>query len=872
MAKKKEPAPAPIKENINEQTLDDLMGERFGIYAKDVIQDRAIPDARDGMKPVQRRIIYDMWKTGNTYEKPTKKSAHIVGDVMGNFHPHGDASIYDALAHLSQDWRLRYPLVIFQGNNGSMDGDSPAAPRYTEAKMSALANELVRDIDKDTVDMELTYDDSNFEPTVLPAHFPSLLVNGSEGIAVGLATSIPPHNLREVTSAVIYRIKHPDCDLDPLLRYVPGPDFPTGGIVIADNGLRQIYETGRGRVAVSSRIQEVTNEDGTKQLIVTEIPFGVNKSELVGQIDKIRHDKVIPGIDEVRDETDRKGLRIAIDLRDDAHGDAIMKYLLAKTALMQNYSANMVAIVDGRPKTMTLLSYCDCYIAHERDITTRRSKFILAKDESRLSIVNGLIKAVSILDQVVAVIRKSADKADSKLNLQKVFGFTEDQSEAIVMMPLYKLSHTDMSVLVAEKESLDKEIAYLKDILSDPAKIDQVIIDDLNQVAKQYGDKRRTEIKGAEAIDLEVDKRDLIADEEVYVAVTRDGYIKRSSVKSWKGSGGQNGAKPGIKPSDCLIYNGLCKTIDFMLLFTNLGNYLYIPVHEIKETKWNDEGFHVNTLVSVTPDEKIVRGFAVRVFRDDLYICLLTKHGVVKRIQLSLFPVVRRSKPISAIKLLGGDELIGAVQTSGDSDLFIASVDGNAVLYNENDVYLTNPHTGGMKAGSFKGQDLAGILAFEKDEGGKIMLLTDRGCNRVFDLSHIEVTNRLDKPTSLYSMFKGEPHRLVYLGKVLDKVAPFNLEIVLQTGEREDYTFEDFYLTPMDKYCKRPDKFPSKSRIGGVSREDSDLIDENTVAHKGKEPKPVTGAPVVTEEVAKDDKPFEQISLFDDVDEGTDKK
>jgi topoisomerase-4 subunit A len=850
------------------------MGERFGIYAKDVIQDRAIPDARDGLKPVQRRIIYDMWETGNTYEKPTKKSAHIVGDVMGNYHPHGDASIYDALAHLSQDWRLRYPLVIFQGNNGSMDGDSPAAPRYTEAKMSALSNELVRDIDKETVDMELTYDDTRFEPTVLPAHFPNLLVNGSEGIAVGLATSIPPHNLREVCAAVVYRIKHPDCPIESLLRYVPGPDFPTGGIIYSNDALRQIYETGRGRVAVSSKIEEVTNDDGQKQLIVTEIPFGVNKSELVGQIDKIRHDKVIPGIEEVRDESDKKGLRIAIDLKEDAKGDAITKYLLAKTALMQNYSANMVAIVDGRPKTMTLVSFCDCYIAHEKDVTVRRSRYLLSKYQARVNIVNGLIKAISILDQVVEVIKKSADKADSKVNLEKAFGFTPDQSEAIVMMPLYKLSHTDVSILEAEKAQLDKDIAYLNDLLASPEKIEDVIVDDLQTVAKQYGDKRRTLIQNGEVADLEVDKRDLIAEEDVYVAVTRDGYIKRSSLKSWKGSGGQNGAKPGIKPGDCLIYNGQCKTLDYMLIFTDKGNYLYIPVHEIKETKWNDEGFHVNTLVAVAPEEKIVRAFAVNKFREDLYIVLATKHCVVKRIQLSLFPVIRRSKPICALKLLGNDALLGAVLTTGQSNLFVASVEGDATYYNENEIQLTNPRSGGMKAANFKGKDVAGILAFAPEEKSKILLVTDRGHGRVFDLSHIELTARLAKPTLLYSMFKSEPHRLVYLAKVGAKVAPYNLEVILQDGSRKDFLFPDFYLTPIEKYAKRPDDFPSKNRIVGISPEDSDVVDDSIQSFP-LPPKPETSvkdegtATANPAEAPKDD--FEQISLFDDV-EGDDKK
>jgi topoisomerase IV subunit A len=442
---------APIKETIRTESLDELMGDRYAIYAKDVIQDRAIPDARDGLKPVQRRIIFDMWDTGNTIDKPTKKCAHIVGDVMGKYHPHGDSSIYEALVHMSQTWRIRLPLVDFQGNNGSMDGDGAAAYRYTEARLAKISGELVRDIDKNTVDMELTFDDVEYEPTVLPSRFPNLLVNGAEGIAVGIATEIPPHNLREVTSAVVYRIKHPDSQVEDLMKFVPGPDFPTGGIILAGPGIKDIYTTGRGRITIAGKAEIVDNPDGYKQIIISEIPYGVIKSSLVKSIDKIRHDKVINGIDEVRDETDKNGLRIAVDLKDDCKPEAVLAYLMSKTALTTNYTANMVAIVEGRPQTMNLLSFADCYIAHQLEVITRRSKFDLAKDKARLSIVDGLIKAITMLDQVVAVIKKSNDKADSKLNLEKAFGFTEDQSEAIVMMPLYKLSHTDVTVLETKR-------------------------------------------------------------------------------------------------------------------------------------------------------------------------------------------------------------------------------------------------------------------------------------------------------------------------------------------------------------------------------------------------------------------------------------
>jgi len=861
MAKKKV-VEAPIIENINNTALDELMGERFGIYAKDVIQERAIPDARDGLKPVQRRIIFDMAITGNTIDKPTKKSAHIVGDVMGKYHPHGDASIYDALAHLSQNWRLRYPLVDFQGNNGSMDGDEPAAPRYTEARLSAISNELVRDLDMETVDMELTYDDSSKEPTVLPSYFPNLFANGSTGIAVGIATEIPPHNLKEINNAIIYRIRHPKCTTENLLAYVPGPDFPTGGIVYEGEGLKSIYLTGRGHIDIASKT-EIIDKEGEKQIIITEIPYGVIKSKLVFQIDKLRHDKVVAGIDEVRDETDKTGLRIAIDLKDNAKPEALLKYLMNKTDLRCGYSANMVAIVDQRPKTMTLLSYCDCYIAHRSDVVTRRSRFLLTKEENRLAIVEGLIKAVSVLDQVVMIIRKSKDKADSKKNLSEAFGFSEPQAEAIVMMPLYKLSHTDIVTLENERDSLNKDIAYLKDLLSDHAKILDVIVNNLKEISKKYGDERRTSIQNGDAIDLNVDKRDLIAEEDTHLVVSHDGYLKRSSVKSFVGSGGNNGAKPGKKPGDVLIYNGLVKTTDYLFGFTNKGNYVYIPVNEVKEAKWNDIGGHMNAIVSLSPDEKVVRCFAIRSFRDDLNVVLLTKRAQIKRIKLSAFPVARNSKPVSAIKLSGiTDELVDVSISSGNSSLLVMGNNGLGVVYNENEIPLTNPRSGGIKAGNFRGADAAALLSFAPNEKEKVLLLTDRGHTRVVDASKIEITSRLKKSTVLFNSFKSEPHTLIYAKKAEDLEAPFVINTILGNGEEYKATFTDFYLTPADKYAKRPENFPSKDKIVLVEKEDYDRIDENTVSY---EPSIVNRSLEDIQEPSISSKDsFEQISLFND--------
>ncbi len=854
----------PIVENIEPSTLDELMGERFDIYAKDVIQDRAIPDARDGLKPVQRRIIFAMYNTHNTIDHMTKKCAHIVGEVMGKYHPHGDSSIYGALVHMSQKWAMRVPLIDFQGNNGSIDGDGAAAYRYTEARLAAISNEMVRDIDKDTVDMELTFDDTEFEPTVLPSRFPNLLVNGSTGIAVGMATEIPPHNLKEVCQAVVHRIRHPRCPVETLMAYIPGPDFPTGGIIYESQGLQDIYLKGKGRIEVVSRYRIKDNEDQTQQIIVSEIPFGVVKSSLVFSIDQIRHDKKIDGIEEVRDESDKEGIRIVIDIKKGFKADAVLAYLMAKTQLKTSYSANMVAIVDGRPQTLTLLSYCDTYIAHQVDVYTRRTKFILDKDEKRLEIVDGLIKAYSIINEVVATIRASMDKADSMNNLIAKFLFTQPQAKAIVEMPLYKLSHTDIAVLEEEKAALEADISELKSILGDRNKLNELIVNDLRNLSKTYGDNRRTEIAEKNDSLTQVDQRDLIAKEEVLLTVSRDGYVKRSSIASWRSSGGLNGALPGLKAGDSLVYEGNCLTTDFLLAFTNFGNYIYLPVHMVKANKWLDEGVHLSNLISMATGEKLVRAYAVHNFRSDLTMLILSKGGQIKKARVSDFPVTRFTRPIKTMRLAKDDEVVDARLGSGDSTLLLFSSSGLCARYNEGLVPLNTGVSSGVKAGSFKGSPCVCMLSLppEEVENAKIYVVTNLGSTRIVSLSNINEGERLSKATLLFKSFKNEPHELIFADVVGDKPSPFELTSSTDDLTRFTLKIPSWNLTPMDRYAKKDDLSPKKGKLIHADQRTKDYIDDTLISHA---PTVEEEAPEETEQSQDDDRPsekFEQISIF----------
>ncbi|MDU8970303.1 MAG: DNA topoisomerase IV subunit A, partial [Lacticaseibacillus rhamnosus] len=556
---------------IQELTLEEVMGDRFGRYSKYIIQERALPDVRDGLKPVQRRILFAMNQDGNTYDKGFRKSAKSVGNVMGNYHPHGDSSIYEAMVRLSQDWKLRAPLIQMHGNNGSMDGDPPAAMRYTEARLSKISKEMLADIDKETVDMVLNFDDTAQEPTVLPAGFPNLLVNGATGISAGYATEIPPHNLREVVNAILYLLKHPQADLADLMQYVKGPDFPTGGIIQGLDGIKQAYETGRGKIVVRSRTHIETIRGGREKIVVTEIPYDVNKAQMIKKIDELRLNKKVDGIAEVRDESDRFGLSVVIELKKEADAHGILNYLFKNTDLQITYNFNMVAIADMQPKLLGLKAMLEAYVAHRRDVVTRRTRYELNKAQARQHIVEGLIKMLSILDQVIAAIRASSDKGDAKRNLVKQFDFSEAQAEAIVSLQLYRLTNTDITALQDEAAQLAKAIAEYQDILAQPASRDRVIEKELKRIAKEYGDDRRSSIQ-AEIETLEVATTVTVADETVMVQVSRDGYVKRSSLRSYQAVDPEDN---GLKPNDLAIFTGELSTLQHLYIVTNAGNIIY---------------------------------------------------------------------------------------------------------------------------------------------------------------------------------------------------------------------------------------------------------------------------------------------------------
>ncbi len=834
MAKKKKDIveELPLEENISVEPLESVMSDRYATYAKYVIQDRAIPDVRDGLKPVQRRILFSMWNTGNIITKPTRKCAHTVGEVMGKYHPHGDTSIYEALARMSQDWKVRSPLIDFQGNNGSIDGDSPAAYRYTEARLSELSNEMLRDIDKDTVDMALTFDDTDFEPVVLPSRFPNLLVNGSDGIAVALATEIPTHNLKEVIDACIYRINHKTASIEDLMQFVPGPDFPTGGIIYNSPGLEAIYKTGRGRIEVASRT-EIVDAGPINQIIISEIPYKVLKKDICFEIDKIRASKAIDGILEVRDETDFDGIRIVVDLKKNAPKELILTYLMNKTSLKTSYSANMVAIVDGRPKTLSLMDFIDAYLAHQVSVITRRSQFDLKKYSDRLHIVEGLIMASLNINEVVEIIKASNDKADSKKNLIARYELSDAQAEAIVTMPLYKLSHTDELVLEKEKAQLEEDITELNAILSDPNKLNRVIIKDLKMIADKYGDARKTSIeeKGEEG---PVDKTLLISKDRVAYLVTRDGYFKRSPLKSYN----QSIAKipyPDIKQGDAIVSMGTAWTTDTLLCFTDMGNYLFIPVYKLEENKWKDKGVHINSLITMSGIEKIIKVIVASKLRDDLYIMLLTRNGYIKRMAMSELLGASKFKPTRAIKLDEKDALVDVKMTTGDSNIIMFTDTGNYLMYNENEIAPKKCGASGTlfisKKALLGNQKLVGLVSVQQGKNAKLVLVTNKGYLRYFSTNSAEVRNRGVRAFEFaYSNFKSDVHKLVYVN-TLDVVDGKSILSLYDNDFTQiDIVLDDFYLTSEKNAKKNIKEITTKQRIAFIYSSVKDVADETVIS------------------------------------------
>lgn len=742
-----------VLNKIYDYSLEEIMGDRFGRYAKTIIQNRAIPDVRDGLKPVQRRILYSMYKDRNTYDKQYRKSAKAVGTIMGTYHPHGDSSIYDAMVRMSQWWKQNITYVDMQGNNGSMDGDSPAAMRYTEARLSKISNELLKDIDKETVAWAPNYDDTTTEPTVLPAKYPNLLVNGSTGISAGYATNIPPHNLGEVIDATIKRIDSPNCYLDTILEIIKGPDFPTGAIVEGKKGIEDAYKTGRGRIIVKSKYEVVKNK-GKEQIIITEIPFDVNKATLVKKMDDIRIDKKIDGIADVRDESDRDGLTIAVDLKKGADVNLIINYLLKNTDLQVSYNFNMVAIVNRRPMTLGVLEILDAYIVHQKEVITRRTTFDLKHAKARVHIVEGLIKALSILDEVIKTIRTSKNKADAKENLIIKFEFSELQAEAIVMLQLYKLTNTDVTELIEENKRLQLIIKGLEEILNDENKLKNVMKEELRKIKKEYSIPRKTEIKD-EITEIKIDPIKMIPKEDCIVVVTNEGYVKRVSPRSYNASEKETTM---LKDGDYVIGLYNLTTLDTVLLFTNLGNYLYLPVIEIPELKWGDLGKHISNIITTTAGENIIGSIPVTNFDDEQVITTFTKNGMIKRTNLSEFKVQRYSKPITCMRLKKGDEVVSITNNSG-SDIFIATRNGYGLRYKTEEVSVIGIKAAGVKSIDLKNDYVVSGHVFENED--YLVVITDKGTAKRVRMSDIKLISRARKGNLIIRDVKTNPYYIV---------------------------------------------------------------------------------------------------------------
>ena len=736
-----------IIEKIFDYTLEDIMGERFGSYSKYIIQDRAIPDARDGLKPVQRRILYSMHKEHNTYDKGYRKSAKTVGDVIGNYHPHGDTSIYDAMVRMSQPWKTRLPYIDMHGNNGSIDGDSPAAYRYTEARLSKISNEMLRDIDKDTVEFAPNFDDTTVEPTVLPARFPALLVYGAQGISAGYATNIPPHNLNEVVDATIHRIDYPNCALETLMKYVKGPDFPTGGVVEGLEGIQDAYKTGRGRIIIKSRF--TIEKD---KIIITEIPFEVNKALMVKKIDDIRIDKKVDGIVEVRDES-AADVRIVIELKKSANVDLIVNYLLKNTDMQISYNFNMVSIVNRRPKLLGLEAALDAFIAHQKEVIKRRTAFDLAHAKARYHILEGLIKCISILDEVIKVIRASKNKSDAKDNLVKEFEFTIEQAEAIVTLQLYRLTNTDVVALEEEMKDLEKKIGIWEQILNNEAALKHVMKKELQNINKDYPTPRLTDIK-EEITEIKIDEADMIPKEDVVVAITKDGYIKRTSFRSF---GSSNIDDMILKENDYLIGLYEMNTTDTILVFTSGGNYLHIPVHIIPDLKWKDMPKHVSNVIEIPGEEQIIGAIPAYDFKTDKNVIITTREGMIKRSKLKDFRLQRYNKATSCMKLKDGDQVISALVEDYDT-VFLTTNTGYGLSFKTEEIPLVGVKASGVKAMKLKDDYLVSCNNFSYNSHEYIAIITTNGTGKRVRLSEFELSTRTRRGIQVLREVKTNPY------------------------------------------------------------------------------------------------------------------
>lgn len=746
-----------IVKRIYDYSLEEIMGVRFGEYAKSIIQERALPDVRDGLKPVQRRILYGMYRDKNTYDKAYKKSAKTVGNVMGQYHPHGDSSIYEAMVRMSQWWKQNTITIDMHGNNGSMDGDSAAAMRYTEARLSKISNELLKDIDKDTIKWTWNYDDTLLEPTVLPAKFPNLLVNGSTGISAGYATNIPPHNLSEIIDATILLMENSNATLDDVMQIVKGPDFPTGAIVEGINGVRDAFETGRGKVIVTSKY-EIIKSKGKEQIIITEIPFDVNKASLVKKIDDIRIDKKVDGILEVRDESNLDNPEtIVIDLKKDANSSLIVNYLLKNTDMQISYNYNMVSIVNNRPMTLGIVDIIKAYVNHQIDVVTRSTQFDLEHAKARMHIVEGLIKALSILDEIISTIRSSKNKSDSIKNLVEKFDFSEKQATAIVELQLYRLSNTDIAELLEEQKNLNKIIKALESRLKDPKKINEVIKNELLRIKNEYGVERKTLIK-AEVTEIKIDAESLINKEDCIAVITKAGYVKRTSLRSYNASSKE---EINLKDLDYIIGEFEVNTLDTILIFTNLGNYLYVPVYEFPDLKWKELGKHISNIIKLEEGEMIIYACPISNFEENKTITIFTKNGMVKSSELKDFKAQRYSKTITCMKLKDNDKVISvSINNNNLSDVIIVTNNGFTLRYKLSEIPIVGLKTSGVKAINLKNDFVVSGNIFDNNDE-YLTVVTKKNTAKRINLSQIEYSSRAKKGSKIIREVKTNPYEIL---------------------------------------------------------------------------------------------------------------
>ncbi|MBJ8349542.1 DNA topoisomerase IV subunit A [Streptococcus zalophi] len=809
--------------NVQNMSLEDIMGERFGRYSKYIIQERALPDIRDGLKPVQRRILYSMNKDGNTFDKSYRKSAKSVGNIMGNFHPHGDSSIYDAMVRMSQDWKNREILVEMHGNNGSMDGDPPAAMRYTEARLSEMASYLLTDIEKQTVPFAWNFDDTEKEPTVLPSAFPNLLVNGSSGISAGYATDIPPHNLSEVIDAVVYMIDHPTATLEKLMTFLPGPDFPTGAIIQGADEIKKAYETGKGRIVVRSLTSIETLKGGKKQIIVKEIPYEINKATLVKKIDDVRVNNRVPGIAEVRDESDRTGLRIAIELKKEADEETVLNYLFKYTDLQINYNFNMVAIDNFTPRQVGLKKILKSYVNHRQEVILARSQFDKNKAEKRLHIVEGLIRVISILDEIIALIRSSDNKSDAKENLKISYNFSEEQAEAIVTLQLYRLTNTDIITLEEEEASLREKIATLSAIIGDEKTLFNVMKKELREVKKKFANPRRSELQ-AKTQSIEIDTASLIVEEDTYVSVTKAGYLKRTSPRSFSASDVE---EVGKREDDELIFLEQAKTTQHLLLFTNFGNVIYRPIYDLSDIKWKDVGEHLSqSITTFSTDESIIYAEIIDDFeKQAMTYFSVTKKGQIKRFERQELTPWRtyKTKAIKYAKLKGDDDEIISISPIVLEDLMLVTNKGYALRFGVDEVPVVGNKAAGVKAINLKKNDF--VVGAFKVTSENMFILTQRGSLKKMAVNLIPKTSRANRGLQVIRELKAKPHRVFASGII---TAKDDLIDLFSTETSEEKELLEVISQTQEKYSVNLATLPQSERTSNGSFI-SDTISEQEV-------------------------------------------